>query len=106
MGFRENLKQELAFKGMLIKELAALSGVHKRAIDTYVRTPSSMPPADAAVKIARALGVTVEYLVSGEETAVPRDAREIFQGLLRLDKRDRRLAGLLIRAMGKEDEDL
>jgi transcriptional regulator with XRE-family HTH domain len=73
MSFGENLKQELKYSGMLKKELAALTGVHKRAIDTYVRTDSSMPPADTAVKIAKALGVTVEYLVTGEDTDIPKD---------------------------------
>ncbi|MDR3019748.1 MAG: hypothetical protein LBU66_02460 [Treponema sp.] len=53
MGFGDNLKQELIYNSMLKKELAAVSGVNKRAIDTYVRTKSSMPPADIAVKIAK-----------------------------------------------------
>jgi transcriptional regulator with XRE-family HTH domain len=62
MGFCENLKQELSFSGMLVKDLAAVSGVHKRALDTYLLSENaSMPPADAAVRIAQALGVSVEY---------------------------------------------
>ena len=73
MSFGENLKQELAYSGMLKKELAAMAGVHKRAIDTYVRTRSSMPPADIAVKIAKVLGVTVEYLVTGEDSSIPKE---------------------------------
>jgi transcriptional regulator with XRE-family HTH domain len=55
MAFRENLKQELAIR----------SGVDKRTIDTYLREKASKPPADVAVKLASALGVTVEYLVNG-----------------------------------------
>ncbi|MDR2718293.1 MAG: helix-turn-helix domain-containing protein [Treponema sp.] len=99
MGFGENLKQELAYKGMLKKELAALSGVHKRAIDTYVRTRASMPPADTAVKIAKALGVTVEYLVTGEDSSLPKEVNGVARSFLNLNTRDRRLVTLLIRSM-------
>jgi transcriptional regulator with XRE-family HTH domain len=71
MGFRENLKSELEYNDMSVKELASLSGVQKRAIDNYLRTvDAALPIADAAVKIARALGVTVEYLITGEERVV------------------------------------
>ena len=34
---------------------------------TYVAATPSMPPADVAVKIAKTLGVSVEYLVTGED---------------------------------------
>jgi len=102
MGFGENLKQELAYNGMLKKELSAVSGVHKRAIDTYVRTNASMPPADTAVKIAKALGVTVEYLVTGEDSSMPKDVSRISRSILNLNKRDRRLITSLVKAMGEE----
>jgi transcriptional regulator with XRE-family HTH domain len=67
MGFRENLKEELTYSDMLIKELSAYSGVGIRAIHSYLRENGSMPSADAAVNIARVLGVSVEYLVTGTE---------------------------------------
>jgi len=99
MGFGENLKQELTYNGMLKKELAAASGVHKRAIDTYVRTRASMPPADVAVKIAKALGVTVEYLVTGEDSSMSKEVNRISLSILNLNKRDRKLITLLVKAM-------
>jgi transcriptional regulator with XRE-family HTH domain len=100
MGFGENLKQELAYTGMLKKELAAKSGVHKRAIDTYVRTKSSMPPADTAVKIAKALGVTVEYLVTGEDPSTPKVVNRLIRNILNLNKRDQILISALVKTMG------
>ena len=103
MSFGENLKQELAYSGMLKKELAAKSGVHKRAIDTYVRTNSSMPPADSAVKIAKALGVTVEYLVTGENSSTPKEIGRLTRSILNLNKRDQKLITLLIKAMGEKN---
>jgi transcriptional regulator with XRE-family HTH domain len=68
MGFRENLKEELSFSGMFVKELAAKTGLNKRTIDKYLRANGSIPSAEAAVKIARVLGVTVEYLVTGQDS--------------------------------------
>ncbi len=66
MGFKENLKTELDFKGMKVKELAFYSGVNKRTIDQYLSSAAKMPSAENAVKIANALGVSVEYLVTGK----------------------------------------
>jgi len=40
--------------------------VNRRSIDNYLRENGAMPSADAAVRIAVALGVTVEYLVTGQ----------------------------------------
>ena len=68
MGFRENLKIELTYSGMLVKELAAKAGLKKHTIDNYLSIRGRMPAADAAVRIAHVLGVSVEYLVNGYET--------------------------------------
>ena len=100
MGFRDNLKQELNLSGMLVKELAAASGVQKRALDTYLLSENaSMPPADSAVKIARVLGVSVEYLVSGEEPALPADVHLTIRNLLLLDRKDRKVVATLVNAL-------
>ena len=105
MGFRENLKKELAYNGMLVKELAKAASVHKRALDTYLLSENaSMPPADVAVRIARALGISVESLITGEETDVPRDIRFIIQRLQRLNKKDRKIVSVLINALIERQE--
>jgi transcriptional regulator with XRE-family HTH domain len=65
--FRKNLRDELAYQNLTVKELAAKSGVAKGALDCYVGKQASVPPATTAVKMARALGVSVEYLVSGQK---------------------------------------
>ena len=67
MGFRENLKSELAYSGMLVKELAAKSGVSKYSLDCYLNARGQIPSVEVGVKLAKALGVSVEYLVTGEE---------------------------------------
>jgi transcriptional regulator with XRE-family HTH domain len=99
MSFRTNLKEELSFSGMLVKELAATSGVPKRALDTYLREKASMPSADAAVQIARALGVTVEYLVTGKRSLLPNDIRSINRNLLNLSGKDRQVVAVLVKAL-------
>ena len=110
MGFKENLKAELAYKNILIKELAVLSGVSRRTIDNYLREDNSMPSVDAAVRIAAALGVTVEYLITGNQgqkrkaPAPLPDSRIILKNLEALNKRDRKIVQNLIKSL-KEMED-
>jgi transcriptional regulator with XRE-family HTH domain len=69
MGFKENLKAELIYSGMLVKELAARAGLKKHTVDNYLSVRGRMPAADVAVRIADVLGVSVEYLIKGSETA-------------------------------------
>jgi transcriptional regulator with XRE-family HTH domain len=66
--FRKTLREELDYQGLTVKELALKSAVAKGALDSYLGRQASMPPADAAVRIASALGVTVEYLINGDES--------------------------------------
>ena len=100
MGFRDNLKQELSFSGMLVKELATATGIKKRALDTYLLCENaSMPPADVAVKIANVLGVSVEYLVTGKETNIPSDVRLINRNLLRLNEKERKIVAVLVNTL-------
>ena len=65
--FSKRLHSEIDYTGLTQKEFAAKAGIKKRALDGYLRAQQSMPPADTAVKIAAALGVSVEYLVTGRE---------------------------------------
>lgn len=63
--FRDNLKEQIEYKGIIIKELAAKTGISKRTIDTYVDNRAVIPNAEIAVKLADALDTTVEFLVKG-----------------------------------------
>jgi transcriptional regulator with XRE-family HTH domain len=69
MSFRENLRELLKFNYMEQKELAAKAEIPLRSLENYLSKDSSMPSADRAVRIAKALGVTVEYLVNGIESS-------------------------------------
>jgi len=65
--FRKTLREELDYQGLTVKELAVKAKVAKGALNTYLGKQGSMPPVDAAVRIAAALGVTVEYLINGQD---------------------------------------
>ena len=62
------------YSGMLVKELAAQAGLKKHTIDNYLSVRGRMPSADVAVRIAHVLGVSVEYLVNGNESAESKKA--------------------------------
>lgn len=86
MSFRENLKAELRFRDMKVKELSAKTGISKRTIDHYLEENSSEPTVSSAVKIAAALDVSVEYLVIGKDRPQPQiKIRKIIKYLEKLD---------------------
>lgn len=98
MGFRENLKNELGYQGMLVKELSAKTGIKKYTIDNYLSSHNCSPSAEAAVKIAAALGVSVEYLVTGNEirtkmtlASLKPGLRSLIQAMEGLPERDRKI---------------
>ena len=96
MSFKENLKSELSYQNMLVKELASLSGISKHTLDNYLCIRGYMPSADVAVKIARALGVSVEYLVTGEENSPDKSSlgpeiRSLVQNFKLLSEDDRKM---------------
>jgi len=90
MGFRDNLRATLDLLYIGQKELSAKTGLSLKTIENYVKKDSSIPSADKAVLIAQALGVSVEYLVTGNQNAgnddgeiqtVSKEAIEVLQKL-------------------------
>lgn len=77
MSFRDNLKAELTYQGILVKELSKKTGISKRTLDNYLRENGSLPLVDSAVKIAQALNVSVEYLVNGENIANTNEIKDV-----------------------------
>jgi transcriptional regulator with XRE-family HTH domain len=92
MTFRDNLRETLDFLGMEQKELATKTGLSLKTIENYVKKDSSVPSADKAVAIAQALGVTVEYLITGKKTkkepipAIPPQHKEVMDIVSKLSK--------------------
>lgn len=83
MGFRENLKDELKYQDIRVKELADKTGISKRILDHYLAEKYTEPTAVSAVKIAKELGVSVEYLVTGKNSEVPESIKPEIIELLR-----------------------
>jgi transcriptional regulator with XRE-family HTH domain len=91
--FKTNLRSELDYLGLTVKELSKKTGIAKGTLDCYLGVRASMPPADIAVKIADALGVTVEYLVKGKELKkqdklLNHNVRSVIQILTELGEKD------------------
>lgn len=95
MGFREFLKDELTYQGLTTRELAEKSGVNKRTIDHYLMANPQEPSVTNAHKIAEALGVSIEYLLTGKEyqnsTPITGELLELVQTFLTLSAEQREL---------------
>ncbi|MCL2834631.1 MAG: helix-turn-helix domain-containing protein [Treponema sp.] len=114
MGFKENLKSELLYSGMMVKELSVITGIKRHTLDNYLNTHNSIPNAEAIVKIAQALGVTAEYLVTGKDLSkdlfdkkkqdtVSRDLRSVINIWNRLNKKNRELALALLKTLDEQE---
>ncbi|MBQ5878095.1 MAG: helix-turn-helix transcriptional regulator [Treponema sp.] len=104
MSFKENLKAELQFQDMQIKELSLKTGINKNTLGNYLTGHNSIPNADSAVKIAKALNVTVEYLVTGEDSSISQkspDLLNIIRTIQNLDSIDLNSINQLVVAMQK-----
>ena len=91
--FKANLRAELDYLGLTVKELSSKTGIAKGTLDCYLGVRTSMPPADIAIKIANALDVTVEYLVLGQdskksEKILDQNIRSIVNILVELNEKD------------------
>lgn len=79
MSFKDNLKDELNYQGILVKELSDKCKIPKGTIDHYLAEKNTEPTAENAVRIAQALHVTVEYLVTGSNNPVSQKDEETEQ---------------------------
>lgn len=68
MSFNENLKEAMYCKNLTTIQLAALTDINSGTISNYLKTKGSMPPVDKALKLAKALDVSVDFLVNGFDT--------------------------------------
>jgi transcriptional regulator with XRE-family HTH domain len=106
MGFKENLKSELTYKDMLVKELAAKAGISRHTLNNYLNVRGHIPTLDIAVKIAQALGVSVEYLAIGKETSqvnIPMSSEitNLLQNYKLLNDDDRKIVSELVELLKK-----
>lgn len=101
MSFKTRLKEEMDFLGIQHKELAAKAKITPRALLTYVAAKPSMPPADVAVRIARALGVSVECLIDedNEENKITARERHLLSEFKKLSEKEKNAVEKMISAL-------
>ena len=106
--FKKNLRDELNYQDLTVKELSAKIDIPKPTLDCYLGSRQTMPPADIAVKIAKALNVSVEYLVTGkDEKIIPQNYEELqpFRYLLddlkQLDEKELEFLSVMIHVLAR-----
>ena len=106
MEFRERLRDEMEYQGMSANALAELTGISKRTIDNYLKTNPQEPGVYNAQKIAKALKVSVEYLVTGKEyknaIAVTGEKLEVLNSFEKLSADERSLVLNLLKTLNKK----
>lgn len=96
MSFNENLKEAMYCKNLTTAQLAALTNINSGTISNYLKTKGSMPPADKALKLAKALDVSVDFLINGfdsksssknpSKTPLPLEVLKIAEDMTDLEK--------------------
>lgn len=67
--FYERLERLLKDKDIQQKELAEYCGISSNGISTW-KVTGTIPRADVAIKMAECLGVSVEYLITGQISSI------------------------------------
>jgi len=103
--FRENLRNELDYQGITVKELSVRTGIPIPTLDCYLGIRATIPSVEAAYKIAQSLQVSVEYLIAGDTVRAGRpvnkpcrEAREIIRWIENLNPEQCRAVFKLVRA--------
>lgn len=106
MGFKENLKDELTYRDIQTKELAARTGISLHTLNHYLVQNGTLPSAENAMKIAAALEVSVEYLMTGNEMEISPCARSytaevrlLADKIARMTEKERSLVAALVSAI-------
>ena len=102
MMFKDRLREEIEYKGLLVKEVSAALGISNSTFLSYIDARGALPNVETAVKIAKFLGVSVEYLVTGEDErhAAKRSAKQdIIDDLAVLDEAQLAMLKKMIHAL-------
>ena len=109
MSFWQNVENELNYKNMTRKELAEKASFAVSGISLGL-SHDSIPYADVAVRIANVLDVSVEYLVTGQDShTIPKENSAIIQhinsDLRKLDKYDLETISLITNRLAEKKLD-
>ena len=104
MSFAVFLKDEMRYQGFTTRELAERSGVCKRTIDHYLMTNPQEPSVTNAYKIAKALNVSVEYLLTGKKNAVISKDTELLKSYHSLSLNQKELVLTVLHTLEKQNK--
>lgn len=65
--FRTNIKNVMKIRNITVKELSEKTNISLNTLNSYLKTDGPVPNVINGFKIAKALGTTVEYLITGIE---------------------------------------
>ena len=103
MSFAYFLKDEMRYQGMTTRALAEASGVNKRTIDHYLMSKAQEPSVSNAYKLAKALRVSVEYLLTGSKNQKTDDDNEFLKAYNLLSANQKELVMAVIRTFAKQN---
>ena len=75
MSFSENLRNELEYQGMQIKELAERTGLSINTLNKYRPGSFVTPTVENAMKIAKVLNVSLDYLATGKNFSLAKSEK-------------------------------
>jgi transcriptional regulator with XRE-family HTH domain len=99
--FWQRVKKEVDSQNTSFEWLYQKSKIAKGTFSSW-RNRNSFPRADAAFRIAEALGVSLEYLMTGFDCAPEKthpEIREIFEMISLVDEADLKSVGALVKTM-------
>jgi transcriptional regulator with XRE-family HTH domain len=99
----KKLKQAIVERGMTTAELAKKSRVKKRTLDNWLYGKSPNPEVADFMRAASALGVSMEYLLTGKDGSGLTEEETLLLSLFRETPKQRR--ALLVRIAGVLKDD-
>lgn len=104
LDFWNNVKEELEYKGISQKELAIITKISYNTFQSWI-TKDRIPNAADSVKIAKVLGVSVEYLVTGSEKSLEKtinpDLDSIFHDIKHLSNDDLKIVKTIVHRLSE-----
>lgn len=70
--FAENLLNLMEQKNLKKSDLSREAGISYTTLDSWLKREDSLPKIDVCFKVAKYLGVTMEYLITGEDSEEPK----------------------------------
>lgn len=100
--FWDNVKAELDFQGLLVKELSQKSGLNFNSLCNGM-SRKTIPSVEVAYKIASALNVSIEYLYSGirQKNELSQDDKSLLNEYHQLSDHDKKVLKTILATMNK-----